>query len=86
MTQGGGRTALRSPLTDFQVGNVPMVDRAAESLSATLRLNPATSLSMTYLRAYIDWAHTQRNHVRKRRKAEHQLRMHTAHCTGRHAA
>lgn len=56
-----------------------------ERVSEPLRLNPNTSLSMTYLRAYIDWAHSQRNHVRKRRRAEHQLRMHTAHCTGREA-
>jgi hypothetical protein len=43
-------------------------------------MNPTTSLSMTYLRAYAQYAVTQRGMVRASRKAMHMLRMHWSVC------
>ena len=43
---------------------------------AARRLDPATSLSLTYLRAFRDHWDGVRGHKRAVRKAEHMLRMH----------
>ena len=51
-----------------------------------LSLDPATSLSMTYLRAYARENATQPGKVRLSRKAMHMLRMHWAHVEHRRLA
>lgn len=50
-----------------------------ERISEPLRLDPSTSLSMTYLREFERTHSTMRGQVRLARKAGHMLRMHWAH-------
>lgn len=82
----GGAAALRSSLSDVQPENAPMVDRPSETLTAPLRLDPTSSLSMIYLREFERTNSTTPGKVRIARKAGHMLRMHWAHVQHRRLA
>lgn len=55
-------------------------------LAAPLRLDPVTSVSMAYLRAFAQQNVTQPGKVRISRKAMHMLRMHWAYVQCRRLA
>jgi hypothetical protein len=83
VSAGGTPVPLRSPLSHENGGNESDCDRESPTRTGQIRaLDPGTSLSMNYLRAY-DWEwHRVPGHKRRAKAARHLLRMHWQHVPG----